>query len=220
MIVEKIDLNLDQGTFLTILGPNGAGKTTLLKILSGLVPPTSGVVEFNGRNLHEDSIQVRSRIGVISHRPFLYESLSAWENLYFYGRMYDVGDLDRRIPEILGQVGLELFAREPVGNFSRGMVQRLSIARAIIHDPEALFLDEPFTGLDQQATEILSSVLGRFKTRSRTVVMVTHNFEQALALSDLVMILNRGRMVYLGPVQELDLTLLKELYRRAVEGDR
>jgi len=220
VIVEKIDLNLDQGTFLTILGPNGAGKTTLLKILSGLVPPTSGVVEFNGRNLHEDSIQVRSRIGVISHRPFLYESLSAWENLYFYGRMYDVGDLDRRIPEILGQVGLELFAREPVGNFSRGMVQRLSIARAIIHDPEALFLDEPFTGLDQQATEILSSVLGRFKTRSRTVVMVTHNFEQALALSDLVMILNRGRMVYLGPVQELDLTLLKELYRRAVEGDR
>jgi len=209
---------VDRGEFTSVLGPNGAGKTTLLKILSALIRPTSGEVWIDGERLGDDSTRARRKLGVISHHPYLYDSLTAWENLIFYGRMYQVPELRARVEEVLEQVGLGLFRHDPVRTFSRGMTQRLSIARAILHDPAVLLLDEPYTGLDQQATEILSGVLRRFKAEGRTVVMITHHFEETLALSDCIVILCQGRVLYEHRGGNLDLAGLRRIYRSCVEG--
>jgi len=215
MILRDIDLTVDRGSFLTILGPNGAGKTTLIRILTGLLKPTTGRVTIDGRDLAEVPAEVRRQFGVISHHSYLYDSLTARENLYFYGRLYDVPDLPRRIDEVLAEVGLELFFNEPVRTFSRGMVQRLAIARAIIHRPSLLFLDEPYTGLDPQASETLSSVLSSLKGPERAIVMITHQFDQGLAMADRVVVLVRGRIAINEAAADLTLDELNRRYRTA-----
>ncbi len=215
LILRDINLTVERGRFLTILGPNGAGKTTLLRILTGLLKPTSGKVHIDGRDLAEAPAGVRRQFGVISHHSYLYDSLTARENLYFYGRLYDVPDLARRIDEVLAEVGLELFFNEPVRTFSRGMVQRLAIARAIIHRPSLLFLDEPYTGLDPQASETLSSVLNSLKGEDRAIVMITHQFDQGLAMADQVVVLVRGQIALDEAAADLTLDELNRRYRAA-----
>lgn len=218
IILHGIDLHIRAGEFITVFGPNGAGKSTLLKILALLMKPTSGNILLNGCNARDETAGVRKQIGVISHQTFLYDNLTAYENLEFFGRMYGVTDLRERIYEVLGEVGLEFALNDAVRTFSRGMQQRLAIARAIIHQPAILFLDEPYTGLDQQAVEILNGVLAGLNLKERTVFMITHNFEQGLDLSDRVLIIMQGRIIFAGQARGLTSGEMKKIYLQSVGG--
>lgn len=180
--------------------------------------PSSGTLEINGEKAEAKGNLLRRQIGVISHNSFLYEKLTAVENLKFYGMMYDVSRLKDRIYDALEEVGLQYAINEPVRTFSRGMLQRLSIARAIIHDPAILFLDEPYTGLDQQAIGILNSVLRRLRNDRRTIFMITHNFAEGLEMSDRVLILYKGRVVYENVTAGLTAETFKEVYLQKVES--
>ncbi len=194
--LKEVNLSLETGEFLTIFGPNGAGKTTLIRILSTITKATSGEIVIGGIALKKTPEQIRRQIGVIAHQTFLYDDLTAEENLRFYGKLYDVKNLNAKIAEIISEVGLELRRNDRVRTFSRGMQQRLSIARAMIHEPQFLFLDEPYTGLDQHASEMLTGWLKRVRGSQRTVLMVTHDLERGLEMADQVAILNRGKIVF------------------------
>jgi heme exporter protein A len=150
----------------------------------------------------------------VSHQTLLYGDLSAEENLRFYGRMYDVADLDARITQVLEMVGLAHRRRDPVRTFSRGMQQRLAIARAVLHRPSLMLLDEPYTGLDQDAAARLETVMSSVGTEGRTVVMTTHDLERGLAVADRVVILAKGRVVFEANRDQLDTVAFKEAYRQ------
>ena len=215
-ILRDINLHILKSQFVTVFGPNGAGKTTLLKTLALLMKPSTGEIMINGFDAKKDPVSISKQLGVISHQTFLYDNLTARENLQFYGRMYDVPNLRDRIYEVLNQVGLEFSLNDPVRTFSRGMQQRLAIARAILHDPAVLFLDEPYTGLDPHAIQILNSVLAGLNRDNRTIFMITHNFEEGLDLTDRVLIVVRGRIVYDGDNKALTRGELKQLYLQKV----
>ena len=212
--LEDVDLDVAEGEFLTLVGPNGAGKTTLIRILATLTRPTRGSVRVAGCDLARQGSEVRRRIGLASHQTLLYGDLSAEENLRFYGRMYEVPDLEERITALLQRVGLDHRRHDLVRTFSRGMQQRLSLARALLHDPAILLLDEPYTGLDQHATGMLREVLATLVGRSRTVLMTTHNLERGLELCDRAAILVNGRIVYQASKDNLDVASFREAYRR------
>ncbi|HWP48808.1 MAG TPA: heme ABC exporter ATP-binding protein CcmA [Candidatus Limnocylindrales bacterium] len=218
--LKGINLKLEKGQFLTIFGPNGAGKTTLIKILSTLMKPTSGVIKIAGLDPREDGESVRKQIGVISHSTYLYPNLTAYENLKFYGKMYDLQNLPTTIERVLEDVGLKDRMHDLVRTYSRGMQQRLSIARAILHDPAVMFLDEPYTGLDLHAAEMLRDLLQTVHTRERTVIMTTHSISQGLEVSDMVGILVRGKLVYLEPIQKIDTQDFGKTYFYWVEQAR
>lgn len=211
-------MHIKEGEFITVLGPNGAGKTTLLKILSLLVKPSAGTLIVKGKSGEDNYLELRRHIGVISHNSFLYDNLTAFENLEFYGKLYGVANLHQRISEVIEEVGLHYVLRDPVRTFSRGMLQRLSIARAIIHHPDILFLDEPYTGLDQHAIGILNSVLHNLKDKSRTIFMITHNYEQGLEKSNRILIIVKGNIVYDAASQGLSQESFKKIYLEHVEG--
>ncbi len=193
--LRGINLNIKLGEFLTIFGPNGAGKTTLLKILSTIITPSSGEVVIDGLNVKKANHVIRKKIGVISHKTFLYENLTAIENLLFYARMYDVGRPKDRALKLIRQVGLKGRENHRVKTFSRGMEQRLSIARALIHNPNIIYLDEPYSGLDQHAALMLRNILKNLHTQDRTIVMTTHNITHGLEISDRIVIQVRGKIV-------------------------
>ena len=218
MALRGVNLAVPEGRFVTVVGPNGAGKTTLLRILATLSRPSMGVVKIGGRELPKGAAEVRKRIGLVSHQTLLYGDLSAQENLRFYGRMYDVPDLDARILQVLEQVGLAHRRRDPVRTFSRGMQQRLAIARAVLHRPSLMLLDEPYTGLDQDAAARLEAVMSSVGTEGRTVVMTTHDLERGWAVADRVVILAKGRVVFEANRSELDSVGFKEAYRQFTQA--
>jgi heme exporter protein A len=213
--LRGVNLDVAEGEFLTLFGPNGAGKTTLMRIVASLTRPTAGTVRVRGQDLGQAATSVRRHIGLISHNPLLYGDLTPDENLRFFARMYDLGDAEARIDAMLEQVGLRARRRDPVRTFSRGMVQRLSIARAILHDPALMLLDEPYTGLDLQAADMLRGVLQELASGERTVILTTHNLEQGLEMCDRAAILNRGKVAWEGARAGLDLAGMKEIYREA-----
>lgn len=217
-VLKGIDLQVADGQFLTLVGPNGAGKTTLIRILATLSKATRGTVLMDGFDLAEESVEVRRRMGLVSHQTLLYGDLTSDENLRFYGRMYDVPDLEDRIGVVLQQVGLAGRRHDPVRTFSRGMQQRLAIARAILHQPSVLLLDEPDTGLDQHAAEMLHELLATVGTKGRTVLMTTHNLEWGLSMGDRVAILAGGRIAYEADKGTLDAEGFREVYYRSVRG--
>jgi len=212
--LRKIALGVKRGECLVIFGPNGAGKTTLLKILSTLVRPSAGSVWLEGDNVRNKTAQIRRRISLVSHQTFLYDNLTLYENLKFYGEMYDVPDIEQRIREVVAWVQLEPRLHDRTGTLSRGMQQRAAIARAVLHNPAILFLDEPEVGLDPQASALVRDVLASAASGSRTTVMTTHNLERGLELADSIVILNRGRVVYRAPGQEVNAADLKQIYDR------
>jgi heme exporter protein A len=213
--LRGVDLDVDEGEFLTLFGPNGAGKTTLIRIVASLTRPTAGTVRVRGEDLSKGGTSLRRYIGLISHNPLLYGDLTPDENLRFFARMYDLSDAAARIDDVLDQVGLAARRRDPVRTFSRGMVQRLAIARAILHDPAIMLLDEPYTGLDLQAADMLRAVLEELAASNRTVILTTHNLEQGLEMCDRAAILDRGKVAWQGARAGLDLQSMKELYRNA-----
>ena len=212
--LDGLDLDVAEGEFLTLVGPNGAGKTTLIRILATLTRPTSGNARVAGFDLAKQGSEVRRRIGLASHQTLLYGDLSAEENLRFYGRMYEVADLEENITALLQRVDLDHRRHDLVRTFSRGMQQRLSLARALLHDPAILLLDEPYTGLDQHAAEVLREVLVSLGGRSRTVLMTTHNLERGLGLCDRAAILVNGRIVYQASKGDLGVASFREAYSR------
>jgi heme exporter protein A len=216
--LRGVDLTLPEGEFLTLFGPNGAGKTTLIRIIASLARPTAGTVQVRGQDMIKAATAVRRHIGLIAHDPLLYGDLTPDENLRFFAQIYDLRDAGERIDAVLGQVGLSTRRRDPVRTFSRGMVQRLAIARAILHDPAIMLLDEPYTGLDLQAADMLREVLQDLVTSRRTVILTTHNLEQGLEMCDRAAILNRGKVVWDGARAGLDLAGMKEIYRQATRG--
>jgi heme exporter protein A len=215
-----VDLKLHRGELLTIIGPNGAGKTTLLRCLAGLSKPSGGRVLLSGRDLAENPTDARRAIGFVSHDTLLYGSLTAAENLLFYGRLYDVSDVRRRVKETLERLELAHRGDDPVRTLSRGMRQRLAIGRALLHDPSVVLLDEPHTGLDVGAQEMLDQTLRDLSDAGRTVLMTTHNLTTAASAASRLAILVDGLIVYEAkeapPTQEA----LSVAYREAVGARR
>ena len=211
-VLKGLNLRVGKGEFLTIFGPNAAGKTTLLRILATLSKPSSGEVHILGLPAKDAAAEIRQRIGVVTHETLLYDDLTVYENLKFYGRMYDVLHLEERISSLVAEIGLEARLRQRVGTLSHGMQKRLSIARAVIHDPELVLMDEPEAGLDQHATEMLAELLDSLYSGRRTVVMTTHNLERGLKMGDHVAILSQGRVVYKEPRALLDTASFQQTY--------
>ena len=216
VVLRGIDLTIGDGDFVTLLGANGAGKTTLLHIVATLSKPTHGDVRINGYRLAESASELRRFIGLVSHKPLLYEDLTALQNLNFYARMYDLVDAEQRIETVLRQVGLFERRTDPVRTYSRGMQQRLAIARAILHNPPILLLDEPDTGLDQHAADMLGQLLRAVGIERRTILMTTHNLERGLSLGNRVVILAKGKIVYDVARQDIEVDQLRTQYYQHV----
>ncbi len=215
-ILRGLDFSVEPGEFVALLGPNGAGKTTFLRILATLSRPSLGAVMVAGYQLPNQAAQVRAKLGVVSHMPLLYPDLTAEENLRFYGRMYGIGNMEERITEVLEMVGLENRRKDLIRTFSRGMQQRLAIGRAVIHDPEVMLFDEPYTGLDQDASEMLDEVLRSVAAEGRTVVMTSHDLARAEELATRFDILSRGVITASATQKELKKTNLLAFYKQAL----
>ena len=214
--LRNVDIFLKAGDSLALFGPNGAGKSTLIQVLCSLLQPTSGSVRIAGYEARRDRQAVHQIMGLIAHQTFLYPHLTAYENLKFYGTMYSVARLDDRIPEVLDLVGMGDYSNDAVQNFSRGMQQRLSIGRAIIHDPMIIFLDEPFTGLDQQGSEDFIKLILQFRAQGKTVIMASHHLHLGIELCDRAAILKSGKIVYLREVAHISKDDFKHIYSQQV----
>ena len=199
-----VSFSLDAGQTLGLFGPNGAGKTTLLRILATLLRPHGGKVKVLGAALPGESWKVRGRVGYIGHDPLLYRELSGRENLVFQARLHRVAE--PRVDELIAAVGMQRRARDPVRELSRGMVQRLSAARALLHDPPLLLLDEPYSGLDPAARAPLDPLIG--KPSGRTRVLVSHDIDAGAAECDIALGLRAGKQLGLGPPDRAELRRL------------
>lgn len=220
VVLRRLDLQIERGEFVALLGPNGSGKSTLLRLLAGLTHPSGGVIRIGGWEVPGEAAAVRAQIGMVSHRSLLYENLTARENLLFFARLYslDKTTRDARITGLLAQVGLAKRADSLVRTFSRGMQQRLSIARALLHDPDVLLLDEPYTGLDQDAGLTLDHLLREAHSDQRTIIMTTHQIERAAQIASRVLILHRGGIGYDAPAAALAPHELAAKYAQVTSG--
>ncbi len=194
-VLSSFDLTLQRGNRLVIFGPNGSGKTTLLKLLSTRYRPDSGEIWMNGNCSRLEPDAIRRSVGVVLHDPMLYEEMTCEENLRFFGRMFDLSDLPGRISDLLDKVNLIVERQQKVRYLSHGMQKRLAIARALLHDPDILLLDEPESGLDKQMLDDLESILFKSNRGNRTIVMATHNSEIGLKWADEVVFLSKGTIV-------------------------
>jgi heme exporter protein A len=217
--LRGLDLRVDPGVFLTIFGPNGAGKTTLMKVLSTLTRPSEGSALVGGKDVVRDAAAVRKRVGVISHNTYLYAQLTGIENLEFYARMYRLADGRKRALSLISTMELTQRMHDRVATYSRGMQQRLSVARALLHDPDLLLLDEPYTGLDQHASRVLAGVLEGLRDGNRTVIMTTHNLQEGLAGCDRAAIMVEGRLVFDQGVAEIDASGFQQTYFACVHEE-
>jgi heme exporter protein A len=214
--VDNVSFQLPDKAFLSIFGPNGAGKTTLLKVLSTLLPATGkGSAAVAGFDIKTQADELRRRLGIISHNPLLYRDLSAEENLNFFAELYCIPEPKKRIDELLDAVELSHRRYDVVRGFSRGMTQRLSIARALLPKPEVLFLDEPYSGLDPHASDILDSLIESIR-EDHTFVMVSHDLDKGFQLASHALILSRGQIVLYDECSNIDKTAFKTLYREVV----
>jgi heme exporter protein A len=207
--LSGVDLELDAGATLVVFGPNGAGKTTLLRVLATLLRPHGGSARVLGRELPGEGWAVRGRVGFLGHAPLLYRDLTARENLRFHARLH--GAPAARVDELLERVGLAARADEPVHTYSRGMVQRAAVARAVLHDPELLLLDEPTSNLDPHAAELVEPLIGAASGRTR--VVTSHDPVGGLRGADLALGLRAGRAELLAPAAAVDRDAIGALYR-------
>lgn len=216
-VLKGMDFEVEQGEFVGLLGPNGAGKTTFLRILSSLSRPSLGDVRIAGYRLPHQAAAVRRRLGVLSHQPLLYGDLTAEENLRFFGKLYAVEDPDSRIDEVLQLVDLTHRRNDLVRTYSRGMQQRLAIARSVLHDPDILLLDEPYTGLDQDACAMLDEVLQEIAVQGRTIVMTSHDLARVADLASRFDVLSRGIIVSSAGREDIPKDGLLAFYRKAIQ---
>ena len=223
LALRDVSFRVPRRTILGLLGPNGSGKTTLLRILAALSSPTRGRVTIGGWALPAEAAAVRAQLGVIGHLPLLYDDLTAEENLRFFARLYGLGSGNHaagsqdRISAALRRVGLAKRARDRVQTFSRGMVQRLAIARSMVHDPPVMLLDEPYTGLDASGSAMLDGLLREWRAEGRTMIVSIHDIPRAASICDRVVILRQGQIVadvLTGLVDDLP-----DLYLRLTESE-
>jgi heme ABC exporter ATP-binding subunit CcmA len=216
-VLRGIDLAICSGECAALMGANGAGKTTLLRILACLTSPSSGSARIDGWDSSgRDAQRVRHLVGFVAHQPYLYDELTAEENLLFFGKMYAVKDARERVVQLLQRVGLEKRARERVGVLSRGQVQRLSLARALLHAPRVLLLDEPDTGLDEEGHELVEAVLAEHSAGGGAVLFTTHQLERALKLADSLVMLGKGRIVLQEKTAGLELERMRQEYQEVL----
>ena len=219
-VLRDVSLTLATGQCVALLGPNGAGKTTLLRILAALTRPSQGSVTIAGYDALRDAQQVRRIVGYVGHAPLLYDELTARENLLFFARMYGLPDGPTRADALLRQMGMGSRANDRVGALSRGQAQRVALARGILHDPQVLLLDEPDTGLDEDALTLLHDLITERRQAGHTTLLTTHTLERGLAWSDAVVALVGGRVAFAGASAEMTLTRLRALYGGAERGGR
>jgi ABC-2 type transport system ATP-binding protein len=204
--IDHISFEVQEGEVFGLLGPNGSGKTTLVRLLNGVLTPTSGRAYVFGKDVTMDGSWIRARTGVLTETPSLYERLTAKKNLSFFGRFYGIPDseIPKRTDEMLSLMHLSDRADEPVGGFSKGMKQRLAIARALMHDPPILFLDEPTSGLDPESSRQVEDIIQELASdEKKTIFLCTHNLSQAERLCSTVAMLNTGKILAEGSIQEL-----------------
>ncbi len=215
-IIRGIDIELDQGKCMALLGANGAGKTTLLRILACLTRPEAGSVRIQGLDTKHDAQQIRMLVGFVGHQPNLYNELTVMENLLYFGRMYSVKQARERVTMLLQRVGLMRRSGERVATLSRGQLQRLSLARALLHAPRLLLLDEPDAGLDDEGIALLEELMREHAEHAGTTVFTTHNFERAITFSDQVCMLSAGRVVYQQESNAVEAGGIKQAFQEAL----
>lgn len=219
LILRNISLSLNEGETLAVVGPNGAGKSTFFKCTVGLLQPSGGEIILDGEVINKKSAAIKQKIGFLGHESFLYNNLTPLENLRFYGKLYKVKDIDRKSTELLKEVGLYLFRDVPIRSFSRGMIQRLAIARVLLAEPKILMLDEPHTGLDQEAVALLNRIIKEKQQAGTSILIISHDFEQVHTLADRVAILKKGIIVDTIQLNGgMGLAEMKNWYEKVVIG--
>jgi len=219
-VLGALDIKIDEGETVALMGPNGAGKTTLLRILATLSEPSTGEVFVDGRSSYEDPVMARKAIGFVGHSTYTYDDLTALENLRFYWRMYGLpaAEFQKVGPGLLGRVGLSHRVNDRASVFSKGMRQRLAIARALLHSPKVLLLDEPYSSLDQKGVDILSQVLAEERSRGCSILVVTHDLQRIGAVADRADILAGGRVAQSFDPAAIKRGDLEKSYRTITEG--
>ncbi len=218
--LRGVDIDIEGGRAVVVLGPNGAGKSTLLRILAGLSRPTAGTVSVRrGGREPRGRGRARAWVGFAGHATLLYPDLSARENLVFHGRLQGIADPGGRADQLLQDEGLSAIADRRAGTFSRGMAQRLSIARALVQDPPLLLLDEPFTGLDRRAGDRLSLRLRRLRSEGRAILLVTHDLLRASEIGDTALILVSGRILHRAVGRALERSALEAAYAEVLGAE-
>lgn len=215
-VLRGVDLTIEQGQRVALLGANGAGKTTLLRVLAGLAEPDGGQVRIDGRDMLHDAQQARRAVGFVTHQPYLYDDLTVMENLLFFARMYGVKQRHERARALLERVGLLKRANERASALSRGQSQRLALARALLHSPRLLLLDEPDTGLDEEGITLLETILNEQTHNGGAVLFTTHQLEHAMRWSDHIGLLRGGRMAWFRETRELAASNAREVYQEAL----
>ena len=220
-VLRGIDLDVPWGQTLSLLGPNGSGKTTLIKVMATLTKSDSGQIAIAGLRPDRSGSRIRRLIGVVGHDPLLYDDLTGRENLRFSCRMFGLEHAHERIERVIGLVGMTARADHKIGTLSHGMKKRFSIARALLHDPPLLLMDEPDSGLDHEALTLLDAALSDRADPRRTIIMTTHNFDRAVALGDRVAVLAGGRVAYEGLTSEQnDIEAARNAYLRHTDAPR
>lgn len=212
--VENLSLEIGEGEVFGFLGPNGAGKTTTVRMLAGLLAPTAGRATVAGVDVRRDPQRVRALVGILTEHPGLYEKLSAWHNLKFYADLHDLPNWEAQIEKYLNLLGLWERRFEPVGTFSKGMKQKLAIARALLHEPTVLFLDEPTSGLDPESAKTVRDFIAQLASQKRTILLCTHNLYEAEQLCTRIGLIKQ-RLIRVGSPQQLK----RELYGRQIVID-
>ena len=217
-VLLGLSIELTPGEVVTLVGANGAGKTTLIRVLADLTRPEMGVIHFGNYTAREQPAEYRANLGVVLHAPMLYGNLTARENLRFFSRLYQVADREERISRVLETVSLQQRAGELVRVYSRGMQQRLALARALLHDPALLLLDEPYTGLDEESSMVLDRLIQAASENGKMVLLSTHDLERACVVGTRVDLLHGGRIALSRPVKNLTPGSLSSMHREAIGG--
>ena len=218
LILRKINLSVENGESVAIFGPNGAGKSTFMNILATLMKPTSGGLTINGEDVFKNPLPCRSKIGLVAHEPNAYLELTPYENLKFFGQLYSVENLDEKIWSLLNYVGLTPFTHEPIQIFSSGMVKRFMITKALIHEPNILLLDEPFTGLDASAKQLILKLIADERATGTGVIFITHDIQLGYEAASRFTFLFRGRLEEVGFKTDITVADLQQQYESKLTG--
>ena len=216
-VLNGVNLTLNRGDRYILFGSNGVGKTTLVKILATILPADSGELSLFGKKIEKRSKDIKAMIGFMSHEPYLYNELSAFENLIFYANLYSIKNKKERVENLLREVGLYQRSYDRIGCFSRGMKQRLSLARAILHNPDIIFLDEPYAGLDIRAQEILNDLIFRLNENGKTFFLITHDIGISFKIVNRIGIISKGQIVY--EAEGAEKQAFSQKYREIIKGE-
>ncbi len=211
-VLKSIDFVITHGQSVCLCGINGAGKSTLLRIIAGLLSPDKGIVRINGFDTKKEPEKTKGQLGVISHKSMVYSDLTVLENVEFFATLYGVKDKAARAEQLLKDVGLFPYRYDKAGILSRGLLQRLAIVRAMVHNPRVLLADEPFTGLDTVASKHLVSILNNFTDNGGSIVMTTHNTSVGLQCCDRVVVLDKTQLIFDAKTSEIDPASFSEDY--------